>query len=46
MDHSTALPLTLPSFTSDHRQSLLQKQALLSLYDVFMTLPDPRSKHG
>ena len=46
MNHSTALSLTLPSLTSDHRQSLLQKQALLSLYEVFRTLPDPRSKHG
>jgi hypothetical protein len=46
MNHSTALSLTLPSLTSDDRQSLLQRQALLSLYEVFSTLPDPRSKHG
>jgi len=32
--------------TSDHRQQLLEKQPLLSLYEVFATIPDPRSKHG
>jgi predicted transposase YbfD/YdcC len=46
MSDSTALPLTLPSLTSDHRQRLLQEQPLLSLYEVFATIPDPRSKHG
>lgn len=46
MTYSTALPLTLPSLTSDHRQKLLEEQQLLSLYDVFATIPDPRSKHG
>lgn len=44
--HSTALPLTLPSLTSAHRQDLLQKNPLLSLYELFATIPDPRSKHG
>jgi len=46
MTYSTALPLTLPSLTSDHRQQLLETQPLLSLYEVFATIPDPRSKHG
>jgi len=46
MSHSTALPLTLPEFPSDHRQQLLEEQPLLSLYEVFATIPDPRSKHG
>lgn len=46
MSHFTALPLTLPSLTSDHRQQLLEEQPLLSLYEVFATIPDPRSKHG
>ena len=46
MTYSIALPLTLPSLTSAHRQSLLEKQPLVSLYEVFATLPDPRSKHG
>jgi predicted transposase YbfD/YdcC len=46
MSYSTALPLTLPGLCSDHRQQLLKEQPLLSLYEVFATLPDPRSKHG
>lgn len=44
--HSTALPLTLPSLTSDRRQGLLKQNPLLSLHELFATLPDPRSKHG
>ena len=46
MSDSTALTLTLPSLTSDHRQHLLQEDPLLSLYEVLATIPDPRSKHG
>jgi hypothetical protein len=46
MTYSTALPLTLPSLTNDSRQRLLEKQPLVSLYEVFATLPDPRSKQG
>lgn len=46
MTYSTALPLTLPSLTSDRRQQLLQNHSLLSLYEVFATIPDPRSMHG
>ncbi|EFH83823.1 ISAs1 family transposase [Ktedonobacter racemifer] len=46
MSYSTALSLTLPSLTSDARHQLLEKQPLLSLYEVFATIPDPRSKHG
>jgi predicted transposase YbfD/YdcC len=46
MSYSTAQPLTLPSLTSDQRQQLLEEQPLLSLYEVFAALPDPRSKHG
>jgi predicted transposase YbfD/YdcC len=46
MTYSTALSLTLPALTSDHRQHLLEEQPLLSLYELFTTIPDPRSKHG
>jgi predicted transposase YbfD/YdcC len=46
MPYSTALSLTLPSLTSDHRHQLLAEQPLLSLYEVFASIPDPRSKHG
>lgn len=44
--YSTAVPLTLPSLTSDQREQLLQDGPLVSLYEVFATLPDPRSGHG
>jgi len=44
--HSPALPLTLPSLTSDRRQDLLKQKPLLSLSELFATFPDPRSKHG
>jgi hypothetical protein len=46
MTSSTALPLTLPELPSDHRQRLLEENPLLSLYELFATIPDPRSKHG
>jgi DDE_Tnp_1-associated len=49
--YSTALSLTLPSpplpsLTSEQRQCLLKDGTLLSLFDVFATIPDPRSSHG
>lgn len=46
MTYSTAVSLTLPSLTSDQRQQLLENSPLLSLYEVFATIPDPRSAHG
>lgn len=44
--YSTALSLTLPSLTSEHRMQLLEDVMLVSLFDVFATIPDPRSAHG
>jgi hypothetical protein len=46
MTYSTALPLTLPTLSSDQRDHLLQPHPLLSLYEVFARLRDPRSRHG
>jgi predicted transposase YbfD/YdcC len=46
MTYSTALSLTLPSLTSDQRQQLLQSCSLISVYEVFKSIPDPRSGHG
>jgi hypothetical protein len=46
MNNSTAVSLTVPSLTSDSRQRLLEEQPLVSLYEVFATIADPRSKHG
>jgi predicted transposase YbfD/YdcC len=44
--YSTALPLTLPSLTDEHRLQLLEDATLMSLFDIFVTIPDPRSSHG
>lgn len=46
MTYSTAFPLSLPSLTSDERHQLLTKGSMLSVFEVFATIPDPRSKHG
>jgi hypothetical protein len=46
MNNSTAVSLTVPSLASDARHRLLEDQPLVSLYEVFTTLVDPRSKHG
>ncbi len=44
--YSTALPITLPSLSPDQQQSLQANTALMSLYEAFAAVPDPRSKHG
>src|SRR5713101_5883252 len=44
--YSTALPLTLPTLAEEERESLLSTEPLLSLYEAFGALPDPRSRHG
>ncbi len=46
MTYSISVSLTLPSLSNDRRQHLLEKQPLLSLYEVFTTIADPRSRHG
>jgi predicted transposase YbfD/YdcC len=46
MTYSTALALTLSVLNSDQRDQLLHPHPLLSLYEVFARLPDPRSRHG
>ncbi|HEY3993307.1 MAG TPA: hypothetical protein VGM01_10555 [Ktedonobacteraceae bacterium] len=46
MTYATALSFTLPSLTSDQRQQLLQTRPLLSVYEAFASIPDPRSTHG
>jgi predicted transposase YbfD/YdcC len=46
MPYSIASSLTLPSVTSAHRERLLSEKPLLSLYELFTTIPDPRSGHG
>jgi predicted transposase YbfD/YdcC len=44
--HSTALPVTLPAFTTLQRHHLLDASDLLSLHDAFAAVPDPRSRQG
>ncbi len=46
MTYSISVSLTLPSLSNDRRQHLLEEQPLLSLYEVFTTIADPRSRHG
>jgi predicted transposase YbfD/YdcC len=44
--YSTAFSSLPPSFTEGERDQFLAKAALLSLYEVFAAIPDPRSRHG
>ena len=44
--YSTALTLSLPSLSTDQQQHLLEAPTLMSLYEAFAAVPDPRSKHG
>ena len=44
--YSTAQTLSLPSLSTDQQQHLLEAPILMSLYEAFAAVPDPRSKHG
>src|SRR5947209_2513164 len=44
--YSTALSLTLPDLPNEQRASRLADAPLLSLYEAFAAVPDPRSRHG
>ena len=44
--YSTAFSSLPPYFTERERDQFLTKAALLSLYEVFAAIPDPRSRHG
>ena len=44
--YSTALSLTLPDVPNEQRASHLADAPLLSLYEAFAAVPDPRSRHG
>jgi predicted transposase YbfD/YdcC len=43
---STASLAALDTLTDDERARILTTDTLLSLYDVFDSIPDPRSRHG
>ncbi len=44
--YSTALSLTLPDVPAEQQAALLADAPLLSLYEAFAAVPDPRSRHG
>jgi predicted transposase YbfD/YdcC len=44
--HSTAQSLSLPDLSHEQHASLLADAPLLSLYQAFGAVPDPRSRHG
>jgi predicted transposase YbfD/YdcC len=44
--YSTALSLTLPDVPAEQHTALQGDAPLLSLYEAFATVPDPRSRHG
>jgi len=44
--YSTALSLTLPDVPAEQQAALLADTPLLSLYEAFAAVPDPRSRHG
>jgi predicted transposase YbfD/YdcC len=44
--YSTALSLSLSDLTDEQRPALLADAPLLSLYEAFAGVPDPRSRHG
>jgi len=44
--YSIALPVAAPSLAAEEQQVLLQPAPLVSLYQAFALVPDPRSRHG
>ncbi len=44
--YSTALPIVAPSLSAEDQRALLKPAPLVSLYQAFAVVPDPRSRHG
>ena len=44
--YSIAHPAPFSVLTDEQRQQLLQEAHLLSVHEVFATMPDPRGRHG
>jgi hypothetical protein len=38
--------VVLPPLSEEERNALLEKAALLSVYEILEAVPDPRGKHG
>ena len=43
---STSLPFSLPELPSSQRERLFKDAALVSVYEIFATIPDPRRRQG
>jgi predicted transposase YbfD/YdcC len=43
---STSLPTRLPELPSSQRERLFKEGALVSVYQIFATIPDPRRRQG
>ncbi len=44
--YSTALTIAAPSVSAEEQRALLKQAPLVSLYEAFAVVPDPRSRHG
>ena len=44
--YSSALSVAAPSLSAEEQQALLKPAPLVSLYQAFALVPDPRSRHG
>jgi hypothetical protein len=38
--------MVLPALSEEERKALLEKAALVSVYEILDAVPDPRGKHG
>ena len=43
---STSWPIQLPELPSSQRERLFKERTLVSIYEIFATLPDPRRRQG
>src|SRR2546421_6493236 len=44
--YSTALSMAAPKLSAQEQLALLKQAPLVSLYEAFAVVPDPRSRHG
>jgi len=44
--NSTSLPFRLPELPGSQRERLFKDAALVSVYQIFATIPDPRRRQG
>jgi hypothetical protein len=46
LDSPTSLPIRFPALPSSQRERLFKEGALVSIYQIFTTIPDPRRAQG